>query len=229
MGSVLSYDILCHQKNLSSPFPMDWMYGEHARSEGFSGVHDQSSAQNSSCNTENNCSTAVYGCADIVQLAKEDGERNMHLEDPSIVADPVPSHSSDLIIKHENACGEADYDSSKRLPQTSDELEELNKNENCDLEVPSLNRIGELQFENSKDEDEIIKSLKEEVSRLSIISHIHMSWFIYFCMLSLAHTCLVLLILVCFQCTVSIYYSMCYLNFSFVRLIILKRNWQNLN
>lgn len=166
LGSVLSYDILCHQKNLSSPFPMDWMYGEHARSEGFSGVHDQSSAQNSSCNTENNCSTAVYGCADIVQLAKENGERNMHLEDPSIVVDPVPSHSSDLIIKHENACGEADYDSSKRLPQTSDELEELNKNENCDLEVPSLNRIGELQFENSKDEEEIIKSLKEEVDYL---------------------------------------------------------------
>ncbi|XP_031248842.1 phospholipase SGR2-like [Pistacia vera] len=27
-GSVLSYDILCHQENLSSPFPMDWMYKE---------------------------------------------------------------------------------------------------------------------------------------------------------------------------------------------------------
>ncbi|KAM7266453.1 hypothetical protein ACFE04_004350 [Oxalis oulophora] len=31
LGSVLSYDILCHQKNLSSPFPMEWMYMEHAR------------------------------------------------------------------------------------------------------------------------------------------------------------------------------------------------------
>ncbi|KAK7263811.1 hypothetical protein RJT34_31408 [Clitoria ternatea] len=29
LGSVLSYDILCHQDNLSSPFPMDWMYKEH--------------------------------------------------------------------------------------------------------------------------------------------------------------------------------------------------------
>ncbi|KAM7524488.1 hypothetical protein LguiA_014390 [Lonicera macranthoides] len=29
LGSVLSYDILCHQENLSSPFPMEWMYKEH--------------------------------------------------------------------------------------------------------------------------------------------------------------------------------------------------------
>ncbi|CAN1196207.1 Phospholipase SGR2 [Linum perenne] len=28
LGSVLSYDILCHQENLSSPFPMEWMYKE---------------------------------------------------------------------------------------------------------------------------------------------------------------------------------------------------------
>ncbi|XP_030509544.2 phospholipase SGR2 isoform X2 [Cannabis sativa] len=45
LGSVLSYDILCHQENLSSPFPMDSMYREHA--EG-----DQSSASNSSLNLE---------------------------------------------------------------------------------------------------------------------------------------------------------------------------------
>ncbi|XP_058228638.1 phospholipase SGR2-like [Rhododendron vialii] len=28
LGSVLSYDIICHQENLSSPFPMEWMYKE---------------------------------------------------------------------------------------------------------------------------------------------------------------------------------------------------------
>lgn len=170
MGSVLSYDILCHQENLST----DWMHGEHARSEGFSGVDSQSSVQNSSFDTEDNCSTAVYRCSDFVHLAKEDDERNMHqmhlhLEDPSVVVDPVASHSSELITKHENPCGVADYDSSERLPRTSDELEELNKNI-CNLEVPSVNRIGELQFENSKDKDGVIKTLKEEVSSLSIIT-----------------------------------------------------------
>ncbi|CAK9326054.1 unnamed protein product [Citrullus colocynthis] len=167
LGSVLSYDILCHQENLST----DWMHGEHARSEGFSGVDSQSSVQNSSFDTEDNCLTAVYGCSDFVHLAKEDDERNMHqmhlrLEDPSVVVDPVASHSSELITKHENPCGVAVYDSSERLPRTSDELEELNKNGICDLEVPSVNRIGELQFENSKDKDGVIKTLKEEVDYL---------------------------------------------------------------
>ncbi|KAK7852745.1 phospholipase sgr2 [Quercus suber] len=44
LGSVLSYDILCHQESLSSPFPMDWMYKEHARNEESSpDVNNQSS------------------------------------------------------------------------------------------------------------------------------------------------------------------------------------------
>ncbi|XP_057789652.1 phospholipase SGR2-like isoform X2 [Salvia miltiorrhiza] len=31
LGSVLSYDILCHQETLTSPFPMEWMYKEQRR------------------------------------------------------------------------------------------------------------------------------------------------------------------------------------------------------
>lgn len=33
LGSVLSYDILCHQITLSSPFPMEWMYKEQNENE----------------------------------------------------------------------------------------------------------------------------------------------------------------------------------------------------
>ncbi|XP_019051836.1 PREDICTED: phospholipase SGR2-like isoform X1 [Nelumbo nucifera] len=33
LGSVLSYDILCHQEDLLSPFPMESMYREHSRNE----------------------------------------------------------------------------------------------------------------------------------------------------------------------------------------------------
>ncbi|XP_042030703.1 phospholipase SGR2-like [Salvia splendens] len=33
LGSVLSYDILCHQDTLCSPFPMEWMYKEQEQSE----------------------------------------------------------------------------------------------------------------------------------------------------------------------------------------------------
>ncbi|KAH6765763.1 shoot gravitropism 2 [Perilla frutescens var. hirtella] len=33
LGSVLSYDILCHQETLFSPFPMEWMYKEPEKCE----------------------------------------------------------------------------------------------------------------------------------------------------------------------------------------------------
>ncbi|XP_023549998.1 phospholipase SGR2-like isoform X3 [Cucurbita pepo subsp. pepo] len=171
LGSVLSYDILCHQDNLSSPFPMDWMYGEHTRSEGFSGVDNESFTQNSSCSTGDKYSTAVYGCADIAHFAEEEDERNvnqmhLHMEEPSIVVDPTTSHSSDFISKQENTYGEADYESCKRIPLTSDGFQRLNKNGNCDLEDPSVNKIAELQLENSEDKDAVIKSLEEEVDCL---------------------------------------------------------------
>lgn len=33
LGSVLSYDILCHQEILSSPFPMEFMYTKHEKED----------------------------------------------------------------------------------------------------------------------------------------------------------------------------------------------------
>lgn len=188
------------------------MYAEPTRSEGFSGVDNKSSTRNSSCSREDKSSTAAYGTADIVHFTKED-ERNvhemhLHLEDPSIFLDPVTSNSAELITTHENTSGGTEYDSSKRLPHTSDGLEEF-KNWNCELEVPSVNKVAELQFEDSIDKDEAIKSLQEEVRTVTHASHVS-------------------LILVCSQRTAFIY-RMCYLNFSSVRLIILKRNWQNLS
>lgn len=33
LGSVLSYDILCHQETLYSPFPLEWMYKKQKRNE----------------------------------------------------------------------------------------------------------------------------------------------------------------------------------------------------
>ncbi|XP_051143262.1 phospholipase SGR2 [Andrographis paniculata] len=51
LGSVLSYDILCHQENLYSPFPMEWMYKEREKSESPSSIGSDSSA---SCNRNTN-------------------------------------------------------------------------------------------------------------------------------------------------------------------------------
>lgn len=46
LGSVLSYDILCHQENLSSPFPMDFMYKKDERDGELNNDHKLSSECN---------------------------------------------------------------------------------------------------------------------------------------------------------------------------------------
>ncbi|CAI0556497.1 unnamed protein product [Linum tenue] len=47
LGSVLSYDILCHQENLSSPFPMEWMYKEQPSTpNSLPDVNEESSMHN---------------------------------------------------------------------------------------------------------------------------------------------------------------------------------------
>ncbi|KAK9995128.1 hypothetical protein SO802_024831 [Lithocarpus litseifolius] len=67
LGSVLSYDILCHQENLSSPFPMDWLYKEHARNEESSpDVNNQSSLCDSLTKLEDKDFTVVNETEDRV-------------------------------------------------------------------------------------------------------------------------------------------------------------------
>ncbi|RQP03542.1 hypothetical protein POPTR_019G072300v4 [Populus trichocarpa] len=67
LGSVLSYDILCHQENLTSPFPMDWMYKEYSRSEESS----LDTKRGTSTNLEDNISNAVKEAKKIVDPVEE--------------------------------------------------------------------------------------------------------------------------------------------------------------
>jgi len=67
LGSVLSYDILCHQENLTSPFPMDWMYKEYSRSEESS----LDTKRGMSTNLEDNISNVVKEAKKIVDPVEE--------------------------------------------------------------------------------------------------------------------------------------------------------------
>ena len=64
LGSVLSYDILCHQECLSSPFPMESVYMER--------IPEQESEADASCQafamTSQNNNNNING-ADLEQLA----------------------------------------------------------------------------------------------------------------------------------------------------------------
>ncbi|KAJ4713806.1 phospholipase SGR2 [Melia azedarach] len=106
LGSVLSYDILCHQENLSSPFPMDSMYKEHdGNEESSQDMNNQPSACDPSTNLQNDISTAMDDTADKVnpvdedtmsvqstQLVHEEG----HSEDIPQIIGPVRSDSDEL-------------------------------------------------------------------------------------------------------------------------------------
>ncbi|KAG5233111.1 phospholipase SGR [Salix suchowensis] len=85
LGSVLSYDILCHQENLSSPFPMDWIYKEHPRSEESS--RDMKHVLSN--NLEGNNSNIVSEAKDIVDPIDEEmiTERSTLLQEDGLADD----------------------------------------------------------------------------------------------------------------------------------------------
>uniref|UniRef100_A0A2P2MMR8 DDHD domain-containing protein n=1 Tax=Rhizophora mucronata TaxID=61149 RepID=A0A2P2MMR8_RHIMU len=65
LGSVLSYDILCHQENLCSPYPMDFIYKESDRNE------ESMNNQSTSCSSLINCEGCI---SKAVNESKERGD-----------------------------------------------------------------------------------------------------------------------------------------------------------
>ncbi|XP_039061235.1 phospholipase SGR2-like, partial [Hibiscus syriacus] len=71
LGSVLSYDILCHQEHLSSPFPMQWVYEKDSKDlECSPDMNNQSSKCSSLANLEEKNSTMMT--KDTVDCLGED-------------------------------------------------------------------------------------------------------------------------------------------------------------
>ncbi|KAK7836384.1 phospholipase sgr2, partial [Quercus suber] len=109
LGSVLSYDILCHQENLSSPFPMDWMYKDQARNkESSPDVNNQSSLCDSLTKLEDKDFMVVNETEDRVDHFEDkitsqtdlDAENEEgDAEDSSIIVGPITSDLDELTAK----------------------------------------------------------------------------------------------------------------------------------
>lgn len=125
LGSVLSYDILCHQETLSSPFPMDWMYKGPFDSEksspkisstpgennlvvnddikGSEGPTDKYITSEKSTSSVPEEKHAEYSCAPVDPTDKDNtGEKSTssvpeeeHTEDSCALVDPTVSSISD--------------------------------------------------------------------------------------------------------------------------------------
>ncbi|KAL0370914.1 UNVERIFIED_CONTAM: Phospholipase SGR2 [Sesamum angustifolium] len=86
LGSVLSYDILCHQENLCSPFPMGWMYNEEKASE-------------APCSIANNLTSSC----NLISNSGDESPKNIetasmvgHVDYPDLLEDPVEGTNNPL-------------------------------------------------------------------------------------------------------------------------------------
>lgn len=121
LGSVLSYDILCHQENLSSPFPMDLMYKEHVKGEDFSfDSNNQSSMCNSSRKLEDK-NSAINDTKDKVGPIDDKNDSAspallIHEGDVSDIVSDLENKKS-FVISDEDLIAQAD-DEKRSTPPT---------------------------------------------------------------------------------------------------------------
>ncbi|XP_062024723.1 phospholipase SGR2 isoform X1 [Rosa rugosa] len=180
LGSVLSYDILCHQENLSSPFPMDWMYKEHARNEESSPDMNNQSPTDDSLTNLGDAVSFVYNQTDDMGSILE-GKLNaqptllMHEEGNAVdVCNVASCETSDLNefnarsmdskqtqgnnYVHESVCEASD----KFKQDISDETTRME----CGVPVDHIEKVVEEVCEETSNKDEVVKSLREEIDSL---------------------------------------------------------------
>ncbi|KAJ9167294.1 hypothetical protein P3X46_021958 [Hevea brasiliensis] len=181
LGSVLSYDILCHQENLSSPFPMDWMYKEHARSDQSSlDMTNQSSVGDSSTNLEGNNPSVLNGAMEKANPVHEERTNEQstsvcpdgHASDfptiPNQLVDDLeelPAIALDSKQKSEKSDDELGNDSSDMLSQERDQLVEA-AGVKCDDHINGFAKMVGEDYNGTSNKDKAIKLLREEIDSL---------------------------------------------------------------
>lgn len=185
LGSVISYDIICHQENLSSPFPMDWIYKERTRNEEFSPtINNQPPECNFTSNRDKNVSLnnetkSMVGPIrednaseqpSLPALEKEHAEESsvpagssvtLDLDDPSVRAeDPKqPNGISSL----EKDVQDQVSDLRGMLSSKRNDFNEASSM-NYEILVAGSEEMSEGVFESDK--DKAIKLLREEIDSL---------------------------------------------------------------
>ncbi|PWA58149.1 shoot gravitropism 2 (SGR2) [Artemisia annua] len=156
LGSVLSFDILCHQDTLASPFPMEWMYKDH---------NNEISPERDSFNyMENDSVTNKVGMDTLASTS----DRNL-----SAATEIEKQDSPDL-----DEVGVKSVDSP--IDMHSEKISSLDEcsGVNSEVVMSNLNEIEEETVKNDEstnideetdknDENLVIKSLKEEIDSLN--------------------------------------------------------------
>ncbi|KAF7836388.1 phospholipase SGR2 isoform X1 [Senna tora] len=172
LGSVLSYDILCHQENLSCPFPMDWMYKEHDNNEKplpdvkdhCSGCYS-STIQKDTLGMESQSNEKMTSKETPLELEAEYSGDSSVIGPALLSVDKLTSEYNSQKPDHEGDGHEFLSDFNSSPCEKSDALYEP---ENMDSVLPSddLERLTKDEHEDTINKDEVIKMLKEEVDSL---------------------------------------------------------------
>ncbi|KAK4256407.1 hypothetical protein QN277_009277 [Acacia crassicarpa] len=171
LGSVLSYDILCHQENLSSPCPMDSVHREYYKHENPSlAVKDYCSGSYSSSLKNDALSVSLSNekmSAKQTPLeldAQYSGDSSLLYPALPIVHNYTKGHNSQE-PEHERDVHDFLSDLSNAPNEKTDALSKL-ENMNAGLPADGLERLTKNEHENMSNRDEVIRMLREEVDSL---------------------------------------------------------------
>ncbi|CAL0313270.1 unnamed protein product [Lupinus luteus] len=166
LGSVLSYDILCHQHNLSSPFPMHWMYEEHSIHEG-SFLDEKNHDFQYSSNNQDDTSGVVSPSNEQITQQTPSGMEAEYSDESSVLGPAISSvHNNTAEPNSVKLSNKGDV--SELLCDSNDMLFEkmgvLDKPESTNIGLP-VERSAE-EDEGTSNKDEVIKMLREEIDSL---------------------------------------------------------------
>ncbi|XP_068313537.1 phospholipase SGR2-like isoform X4 [Pyrus communis] len=180
LGSVLSYDILCHQEKFSSLFPMDWMFKEHARDREPSPDIDNQSTYNTPSNL-GDAITFVNNQTDDIMGSIDDGSMNAqppllihedgNAEDASIVVGCNTSDSNEVVALSVDANQpHGDTFVNESVCQSSDMLKwdglDETKSINCGVPVVGPEDVVEEVCKETNNKDKVVKLLREAIDAL---------------------------------------------------------------
>ncbi|KAI3986406.1 hypothetical protein MKX01_037688 [Papaver californicum] len=185
LGSVLSYDILCHQHTLSSPFPMEWMYKENVNNEEAKPEGTSKSLEctlnlnrpNSKSVSKSLCLEGEKSCSQASTIFSKEED----FEDPVVSSyHPPTSNSEETYSWTNNEKDQLSESKQQRASSFENDDEPLGeglnallsqgeqldlKIVNCKVPASGLDKVEAVISENT-DKDNLIKLLSSELNSL---------------------------------------------------------------
>lgn len=170
LGSVLSYDILCHQHNLSSPFPMDAVYKKFFPDEESPPVQasaDEPCSSHQSSKIEPEKSNQLNNTEEITGEDNDMMDKKTTLLEHQDVIQEGPSLVSDSVVDIVGL-GKRESQEDDHHDDSSSAISSQDEPDGADCRTPvssscSPEQSWEKKCENSYN-DEMIKLLREEVN-----------------------------------------------------------------